>query len=178
LLAAALRTQGYDVVETREPTDGAWGQRLRSLARQGIRLPAQEELQLFIQDRKEHVTSLILPKLRAGAIILQDRYFPSSMAYQGSRDLPLSAILEAHEGWAPLPHSFLFLHLPPEQALQRIKARAQQIDAFERLESLQRCDAIFEQLADLPGWHRFDALANPQSLHQAILATIAPLLPR
>jgi len=175
-LARVLREQGYDVIETREPTDGPWGRQLRELAQQGQRLDPSEELEFFVRDRKAHLQDLILPQLLQGSIILQDRYFPSSIAYQGSRGLALQTILSAHLGWAALPHAFFFLHLSPQQALQRITERRQVPDAFETLEGLQRCEAIFASLS-LPHWFALDASQPIGTLQQAILHIVQPLLP-
>jgi dTMP kinase len=175
-LAHTLRQAGHSVIETREPTNGPWGQQLRTLAQQGTRLAPTEELQLFLRDRKAHIQDLILPHLRQGSIVLQDRYFPSSMAYQGSQGIPPQTILSAHLGWTPLPHAFFFLRLAPEIALQRISERRQIPDAFETFDGLQRCDAIFSTLS-LPHWHTLDASLPTHTLQQELLHIVQPLLP-
>lgn len=177
LLAQTLREHGYNTIETREPTNGPWGKQLRELAQQGTRLSPQEELDLFVRDRKAHVQDLILPQLQQGSIVLQDRYFPSSVAYQGSRGLPTHTILDAHQGWAPLPHAFFFLYLSPQQALQRITERRQVPDAFETLEGLQSCEGIFDAL-QLPHWHRLDANLSIPTLQELVWQQVQPLLPQ
>ena len=84
LLAKALRELGQEVVTSKEPTDGPVGTRLRQSAEKG-RLSPQEELDLFHQDRRDHVQSLIAPALERGDTVIVDRYFFSTMAYQGAR---------------------------------------------------------------------------------------------
>src|SRR5215203_3907244 len=64
-----------------EPTRGQWGMRLRQSMTDG-RLTLAEELELFLRDRAEHVRTLIRPGLAAGKIILLDRYYFSTAAYQ------------------------------------------------------------------------------------------------
>src|SRR5690348_11605062 len=81
-IAAALRERGYEVVTTKEPTDNKWGKILRNSASTG-RLSAEEELETFIKDRKEHVEILIRPSLDAGKVVITDRYYFSTAAYQG-----------------------------------------------------------------------------------------------
>ena len=92
-LEAALRADGRDVVSTREPTDGSWGRRIRAMARSGARVEAAEELRWFVEDRREHVASLIRPALAAGRVVLTDRYYLSTVAYQGARGLDPQQLL-------------------------------------------------------------------------------------
>ena len=84
LLAQALEERGLTVVTSREPTDGPFGQKLRLSMITG-RLSPEEELALFHEDRRDHVEHLILPALEAGKVVILDRYFFSTMAYQGAR---------------------------------------------------------------------------------------------
>ncbi|NNM28440.1 MAG: dTMP kinase, partial [Akkermansiaceae bacterium] len=60
MIADWLREEGHRVVVSREPTDGPFGTRLRESASKG-RLSPEDELQLFHQDRREHVETLIEP---------------------------------------------------------------------------------------------------------------------
>ncbi|MBL9085553.1 MAG: dTMP kinase, partial [Planctomycetia bacterium] len=72
LLVDALRRAGEDVVSSKEPTRGPWGMKIRESAVKG-RLPEAEELQAFIEDRREHVRDLVGPALERGAIVVLDR---------------------------------------------------------------------------------------------------------
>ena len=83
LLADFLASKG-ETIRSKEPTDGKWGQIIRNAAANG-RLPLEEELRVLIEDRKEHVRDLILPALSKGKAVILDRYFYSTIAYQGSR---------------------------------------------------------------------------------------------
>ncbi len=147
LLTAALREEGRRVVLSREPTDGAFGQRLRASANSG-RLSPEEELQLFLQDRREHVETLIEPALQGGEIVILDRYFFSTMAYQGARGFDPQEIRRVNEEFAPRPDLLLLLDLPIEVALDRIGIRDGEANEFEQRESLQKCAKIFHSLQD------------------------------
>ena len=98
-LAERLRALGRHVIETREPTDGPDGQKIRTLAASGQRdqISAEEEFALFHRDRTEHVKSLIRPSLAAGHVVIQDRSYFSTMAYQGQRGIPLKEIRQRSE---------------------------------------------------------------------------------
>src|SRR4051794_35061604 len=84
LIGDALEAAGEVVVRSKEPTNGPWGQKLRASAANG-RLPLDAELRAFVEDRKEHVASVIRPAMDDGKIVIVDRYFYSTIAYQGSR---------------------------------------------------------------------------------------------
>jgi dTMP kinase len=141
-LRAVCEALGREVVAGREPTDGPHGRRLRESAAQG-RLPLEAELELFILDRRAHVEEVILPALSKGAVVLLDRYYFSTAAYQGARGADPEAILRMNEAFAPEPDVVLLLDLDPMLSLERIRARGGGVDAFERLEALQAVRDIF-----------------------------------
>jgi dTMP kinase len=147
-LAARLRAAGRDVLETAEPYDGGtWGPRIRTMARSGKTLPAAEELRWFLEQRREHVRERIAPALAAGRVVLCDRYFLSTAAYQGARGLDAEAILADGEREFPLPDLVLLLEMEAARALERVAARAGPREpVFERLEFLERVAANFQRL--------------------------------
>jgi dTMP kinase len=85
LLAKRLSRRGKKVVTLSEPTAGRWGQKIREAARHKDSLSPAEELELFIKDRKEDIKNNIKPALESGQIVILDRYFYSTLAYQGAR---------------------------------------------------------------------------------------------
>jgi len=99
-LAQALRTEGHDVVTTREPGGTPTGEKIRAvLLDSGTRqLSPLAELTLMFAARAQHIDELILPALEAGKIVLSDRFTDSSEAYQGGgRELGSDAVLALHE---------------------------------------------------------------------------------
>lgn len=155
LLAEALRRMGVPVRVDREPTDGPHGKRLRASATLG-RLPAEEELELFILDRREHVTQFIEPGLCGGEVVILDRYYFSNAAYQGSRGLDWQEILRRNEGFAPAPDLLLWLDVPVEVSGQRIESRGEGGTEFEKKAALARCREIYAQIRH-PSLRRIDA---------------------
>ena len=73
-LQERLKRMGVSCLCTFEPTDGQWGRKLRDSFTGGERLSLDEELELFIKDREEHVETEILPALEAGRTVICDRY--------------------------------------------------------------------------------------------------------
>jgi dTMP kinase len=144
LLAAALRAAGRSVVETREPTDGAWGRRIRAMARSGERVAPEEELRWFVEDRREHVAAVIRPGVASGAVVLTDRYTLSTVAYQGARGLDPERLLAAAEAEFPVPDLALVLEVEPEVGLARVAGRGGEAEpAFEEATFLARVAALF-----------------------------------
>lgn len=137
-----FESQGREVVLSREPTDGPWGKKLRESASTG-RLSAEDELQYFLNDRRQHVEEKIAPALAAGKVVILDRYYFSTMAYQGSRGFDPVEIRRRNEEFAPVPDLLLILDLDVTTAHQRIGHRGDSTNEFEKKESLERCREIF-----------------------------------
>src|SRR4051812_1992705 len=83
-IAGHCRTLGLGCVTGSEPTRGPWGAQLRRSMIEG-RLSLEEELDLFLKDRAEHVETVIRPALQRGDVVVLDRYYFSTAAYQGAR---------------------------------------------------------------------------------------------
>lgn len=171
LLADTLRQQGREVVTSKEPTDGPHGTRLRQSADTG-RLSPQEELDLFHLDRKEHIASLIKPSLERGAVVILDRYFFSTMAYQGVRGFDPLEIRRINEEFAPLPDHVFVLELDLDTALDRIGVRDGEANEFEQRDSLQKCHEVFASLDD-DFIHRVDAGQTPEKVHERVLSHLS-----
>jgi dTMP kinase len=154
-LAEWCRGQGRRVVTSREPTDGPHGRALRESARTG-RLSLDDELELFLKDRREHVQMLINPALERGDVVILDRYYFSTAAYQGARGLDPAAIIAANETFAPVPNLVLLLDLDPSDGHARIGARGNSPDSFEGANYLREVRRIFLSL-ERPYIRRIDA---------------------
>ncbi len=166
------------MVQTREPTQGPWGQKIRTMANSGQRVSADEELSWFVKDRKEHISQLIQPALQQNHIVIQDRYYLSTAAYQGSRGLDVQQIIDSHQEFAPLPHRTFLLDIPAEIGLQRVQhSRGETPDAFETLTSLQACADVFHQL-DYPGLIQLDGQLPATTLHEIILREVLTVASR
>lgn len=144
-----LIKNGHDSIFTFEPTDSPWGKRLRESFSHKERLPIEEEIYLFLEDRKDHINHLILPALNDGRIIVCDRYYFSTMAYQGARGIDIDKIRMENEAFAPIPDIMFILELEPAIALRRIcEKRKSQPNNFEEIDYLKRVAAIFKGLHD------------------------------
>lgn len=177
LLAERLRRAGLAVVATREPTDGRWGRQIRRLFHDRAAFGPEEELRLFIEDRREHVKELIAPALAAGQVVITDRYYYSTAAYQGALGkIDPAAILAMNEEFAPRPDLVLLLTAAPAVGVGRVRdLRRERLNDFEQEESLARVAAIFAGFAD-PSVVRIDATGDTEAVHQALWPPVAGLL--
>jgi len=177
-LAARLNDQGRTAVATREPTQGPWGRKIRALAREGRRdVSPEDELDWFLRDRMEHVESVIRPGLRAGRIVVTDRYYFSTMAYQGARGIDPQRIREMNEALFPRPDLVILLRGEPRLGLARIaRDREGGADAgYEQARYLERVAGLFAQFRD-PAIRVIDARGTPDEVAARIWEAVEPLL--
>lgn len=116
------------VFQTAEPgSQSSLGKDLRRLILSPEKkCPARSELFLFLADRAAHVDEIILPRLQAGECVLSDRYYYSTMAFQGyGREFDTSFLLSLNEFAIAgcRPDLVFLLDLPPELGLQRAALR-------------------------------------------------------
>ncbi len=170
LLAASLEKDGHQVVLTREPTNGPSGQKLQAyLLGPSRHLTPAAELALFMADRREHVAEIIQPALARGKIVITDRYYYSSVAYQGALGLNPDDILAANEAFAPLPDLVFILVLDVPQALARLAKKGKGgRQVSESFQYLRQVAAVYDSLQG-PRFQRVDASWPPMAVHAVIL---------
>ena len=175
LLAADLRRRGFQVVETREPTNGQYGRRIRELFTNRHQVTPEEELDLFLKDRREHVDRVIEPALAAGRIVLTDRYYFSTAAYQGAAGLDPQAVLAANR-FAPEPDLVLLLTIPVQESLRRIRTlRGEVPNDFEQAGQLERVARLFTSFPH-PCITRIDATGSVEQVRARIGRVVEPLV--
>lgn len=150
LLVDNLRSLGYDAVYTTEPTKYTIpGRKLRESFFAPERLPVEEEFRLFLEDRIIHLKDEVIPQLKQGKVVITDRYYFSSVAYQGSRGLDWKYILEENLKVTIKPNVVILLDIPVDNAIERIASeRTEGVNTFEKKESLQKVKEIYLQLAE------------------------------
>ena len=171
LLARYLRARGLEVETDFEPTRGPWGMKVREAALSGERLSVEDEIECLLQDRREHVRGFIEPALAAGKWVLLDRYYLSMMAYQGASGANVEQLREMNEEFATIPDVAFWLDIPVEQALQRMNARGNGHDAFEREDFLSAVAAVYSGM-EMPWLHRIEADGTVTDVQQRIREVI------
>ena len=146
LLAESLTRLGYAVVTTKEPTDGPYGRKIRELFVDRGSVSQEEELEFFIADRQQHVQEVIAPALAEGCIVLCDRYYLSTVAYQGANGIDPDLIMSRNKSF-PEPDLAIILEIDPSQGIHRIKnLRNEHPNSFEEESNLRKVAAIFATL--------------------------------
>ena len=139
MLAGDLRSRGVDVIATHEPGGTPLGRRLREAFLETEETVApMAELLLFAADRAQHVEFLIKPALAEGRIVISDRYFDATSAYQGAgRGFPKATVQEiirlATGGLKP--NLTLFFDISVETAIKRMEARHEEGEGRNRMDA-------------------------------------------
>lgn len=141
LLGKYLKKMGRDVFVTCEPSDFRVGKMIREYLRGEIKGDNRVIAALFVADRLEHIldeNNGMLKKRNEGAVVLTDRYYFSSYAYQ-SVDMPMEWIINANSEAAKLmrPDVTIFLDISPEAAMDRIRNGREETELFENKERLK-----------------------------------------
>lgn len=173
LVQSVLQSRRLKVMQTKEPTTGQWGQMLRDSAATG-RLSLEEEINVFIKDRKEHVETKIIPALEDGWIVIVDRYYFSNMAYQGSRGMAPEEIMRLNESFAPEPDLLVLIDVDPKVGLERIRTRGDRANHFEDSSTLTKAREIFLGIQK-PYKFEIDGRAHPDDIRNLIVRQFATI---
>ena len=136
-LADRIAASGRAVLHTREPGGAPGAEALRTLLLGGaIAWSAAAETHLHFAARAEHLARTILPALKAGMVVVCDRYADSTMAYQGYGLGADRALIAGLTRLLPLlPDVTLLLQVTPGTGAARIASRPQRPDRYEALDA-------------------------------------------
>ncbi len=181
LLTAALRTRGVDVVTTREPGGAPGAEQIRTLLVEGEpgRWDAWTEALLHTAARRDHLRATVWPALEAGRWVISDRFYDSTVAYQGyGHGLGVEAVerLQALVLGDFAPDLTFVLDLPIDTGLARAAGRGGAEDRYERM------DHGFHQrlrngYLDIARRHDnrcvvIDAAQSAEAVHQQIMSVV------
>jgi dTMP kinase len=172
LLLEDLRRRGLDALSFREPSAGRWGREIKRKARRSDSLTPEQELELFLKDRKENVRGNLEPALKRKKVIVLDRYYYSTIAYQGAKGIDRQRILELHKPFAIEPDLVFILDVDARKGLGRIENRPDKDRLFEREEYLVKVGKIFKRLKGKNLIH-IDASAPPDQIARKIAARVS-----
>ncbi|MEY2695068.1 MAG: dTMP kinase [Actinomycetota bacterium] len=181
LLQKWFEAQGKAVVRTLEPGGTELGQEIRHLLlhRKGDVAPRSEAL-LYAADRAHHVATKIRPALQEGKVVLSDRYFDSSVAYQGAaRELDVEEV-RSISLWAVdnlLPDLTVLLDLDAQAAIQRRNKTGTEPDRLERekVDFFERARAQYLELAKEPRFLVVDATLSIDEIQAQIRARVTTM---
>ena len=188
LLADHLRAAGHDVLLTREPGGTAIGDQIRDVLHslENTEMHPSAELLLYNASRAQLVAEVLRPHLKQGGLILCDRFYDSTLAYQGyghQLDLKrLQAIVEFATGGLR-PDLTIFLDITPEEGLERRKQASLFGAEWNRLDDMElafhrRVYAGYQALmkAEPDRWLRLSALGEVEAIQAQIRRELASRL--
>ena len=174
-LAELLDEKEIANISLAEPTRGKWGMKIRQLLTEGRNgVSPEEELAWFINDRKEDVELNINPALKEGKVVLMDRYYFSTAAYQGALGFDPQEIRENNERFAPVPDRVLIFHNSPEKSLERIESSREGKSAFEKRDYLIDVQNIFKSFTG-PNIRFVSSDATLEKVHEQVLCEVQVL---
>jgi dTMP kinase len=176
-LVEHLNANGRTAYPTREPSDGPVGRLIREMLTGGHAIDGERLSQgtfglLFAADRLDHMQREVEPQIKAGALVVSDRWYHSSLAYQGTgadRDWITTLNVRARK-----PELTIFLQVRPEVAAQRRAAARRKEELFEDLRMQQEVDAGYKAtIAELKAQgERIEILDGEQSEDQVFAAIL------
>lgn len=142
LLASALEGKGRKVAMTAEPTDEPIGRLIRSILRKECSTSPWSLAMLYSADRNDHVISME-KETKKGTIVISDRYFYSSLAYQ-SVNSPFRDVWDINKGY---PHAqyVIYIDTPVEECMRRIEHRGLAKELFEKKAFLGKVRENYEK---------------------------------
>ena len=148
-----LSKKKYKILSTREPTNGTHGKQIRRMLTEenDPKISGKDMLELFVKDRKEHLDKEIGPFLSKSNehelnIVLCDRYYYSTIAFQGAQGLDVNDIISQNKNFRKPDIAFI-LDVEPSLALERIEYRKK--EKFEQLEFMKKIRENFLRLPKL-----------------------------
>lgn len=177
LLAEKLEKAGIQAVSTNEPTNLSIGRFIRSVLQKKESVDPFTLALLFSADRNEHVFGKngIVEHTEAGKMVICDRYLFSSLAYQ-SLFMDYETVADLNR-YYPLPEYLFYIDLSPEECQERMAARGEEAELFERLELQRKIEANYKKtLALLSGSEMKTIIIDGRSPIQEIHRQICKVL--
>jgi len=167
ILLKKLDALGYAVVSFREPSDSKWGREIKRKAQFAKSLTPQEELELFQKDREENVKTNLEPSIERKEVIILDRYYFSTIAYQGAKGIDPESIRERNEVFVVKPDLVFIMDVAAGQGLERIEDREQRDMLFEREDYLAKVRQLFKSFHG-DNIHHIDATLSIERIAEQI----------
>lgn len=177
LLKEKLEKIGKKVFLTHEPTDNPIGKVVRDVLQHKFKTTPEALALLYSSDRHDHIYNEeygIIKHIENEEIILADRFFYSSIAYQGVEcDLPFIRSINRY----PNPGFVIFIDTPVDSCLDRIEKRGDEKELFDRAEYLTKVrDNYIEEFRNLPDEVNFlsiDGTLGIDEIHKAVWSWIS-----
>lgn len=184
-LAERLRGLGVPCRETREPTGGPVGSLIRQIFTGRVTADNRVIAALYAADRIDHLVNEVdglCAAIDRGITVVSDRYYFSSYAYH-SVDMDMDWVIQANSVSAGLlrPTLTVFLDVPVETALERIRQNRVVEEIFDREDRLRKTRELyfraFDRLRDVEHVAVVDGTGTQDEVAERIWAAVRPCFP-
>lgn len=186
MLAEHLEALGRKALLLREPGNTRLSEHIRTLLlnKEFVEMNERTELLLFAASRAQLVAEVILPALESGQVVICDRFYDSTVAYQGyGRQLPLEDIMHINRiaTQDQVPDMTFFVDVSPEVAFERCRERmANELDRMEKsgVRFYERVINGYMRIAqqDAGRFYVVNGLQTPEEIHATILRLVGDRL--
>lgn len=180
LLSKYLKNKNIPYFSTFEPTDNMIGSLIRDILKHKHQTTSDALALLYSADRNDHLYNEeygLVKQIEKGLIIIQDRYFYSSYAYQGV-NTDWQFIKQIND--FPHPEYLIYLNAPYTVCMDRIEKRGQSKELFEKSEFLKKVEhgyeKIFEALPPSVKFLRIDGTLSPEKIFDEVLVFLKDLI--
>lgn len=177
-LVDRLKALGFDAIRFFEPTSETPEAKLiRRKLQRSVSKTSGELIDLFLADRRHDVEKHITPALSEKRIVVMDRYFLSTAAYQAD-SRPWQDILEANREFAPEPDISFIINWPTDMALSLIKKRDNGLSTFENETTLITIRGRYLEIAreDFGNYVVIEKIADEEDVCDEILDALLKFL--
>lgn len=174
LLGEKLRSLSLPFLITAEPSEGKTGEFIKGLLSSREAVNPRTMALLFAADRADHLDSVIVPALSDGKVVICDRYYFSSLAYQGALGVPLNYIRQVNAFVEP-PDLGIFIDISPEQASTRLSLKTDR-QLTETAEIQELAYAIYKELSRAGELVSVNGNLSAEELAASIWKLVLPVL--
>jgi len=167
-LADWLTEKGYSVVLTSEPTKGRMGQFIREILSGKEKLQPESLALLFTADRYEHLVNEVVPAIEEGKVVISERYYYSTIAYQTAQGVDRTWLFEMNK-FVVKPDLVIFLDVKPKMAVLRKEGK----EIFEDREFLEK---VYSQYVNFQDMQRIDGSKEQPEVFNRITALVSRLM--
>ncbi|MCW1296867.1 MAG: dTMP kinase [Candidatus Parvarchaeota archaeon] len=178
LLDKYLRKKGYKVVLTKEPTIGLIGGLIKAALKNEWKTSPLAMQLLFTADRAHHIDMEILPAIDKGKIVISDRYFFSTFAYGEASGLDVEWLKKLNSKF-PMPDLTIFIDVPVDVSIERIKTSRFEMELFEEKEKLEKIRKAYLKIAEIYNSDKtvvIDGTKSVEEIHAKIVKIVADKL--
>ena len=176
-VAEELRSKGKDVVLTAEPTHEGIGAFIRS--GDAGTISQRTEALLFVADRNDH-TERIMKDVGEGKIVLCDRYFASTVAYQSAKldgdSSDRDWLIGINREFTDKADVTILLDIDPKVGMGRVGTRGEEISKFERMDFQNQVRSNYLRLADEFGFKVVDASLSQEEVYEEVMRILGKVI--